>query len=119
MQRQHSYSSRRRPAPSPRWYVRPDAAVDADPLPARPATRARTIKIREAFLSLGDTATLLDVLEICDADGLLDGLLDTSAVQTVLTAIRAVGSPSYWDSAEHHARIHAASAPDAPRVRLR
>jgi hypothetical protein len=102
-----------------RWYVRPDAAVDADPLPARPATRARTLAIRQVFFDLGDRATLLDVEDICLEDGLLDGLAPTSAHETVIVALRPVATSSYWDSAEHHARIHAASAPDAPRVRLR
>ena len=119
MQRQHSYPSRRRPAPAPRWYVRPDAAVDADPLPARPATRARTIAIRQVFFDLGDTATLLDVEDICLEDGLLDGLAPTSAHETVTVALRAVATPNFWDSAQHHAQIRAASAPDAPRIRLR
>ena len=119
MQSQHSYPHRRQPAPLRRWFVRPDVSVDADPLPARPATRARTIGIRQIFFALGDAATVQDIGEICLQKGLLDGLSPSSAYEIVMAALRPVATANYWDSAQHHAQVHAASRLDAPRVRLR
>ena len=111
MQRPHSYPSRRRPAPAPRWYLRPNVAVDVDPLPARPATRARTIAIRQVFFNLGDAATAPDVCEICLEQGLLDGLAPSSAYEIVMAALRPVATSSYWESAQRYAQMHPTSPP--------
>ena len=101
MQRAHSYPApgRRTPGPPLVWRAKAGAALDTEPLPKQMHVIARTLRIREVFLTeFRGRATLPALGDRCHDLGLLDGLsTHESAAESLRAALRPIATTSpHW-----------------------